>query len=115
LDLVVNNINLPAFIYQNESKQKSENHYLNIQFKGNAPNTMGIGTTVRIYASGNSQQQEQMPMRGFQSNVSFELHFSLGKSQTIDSLKVTWASGKVQVLKNVQTDQALVLEEKCDR
>ncbi|NBB30857.1 VCBS repeat-containing protein [Cellulophaga sp. BC115SP] len=112
LDLVVNNINLPAFIYQNESKQKSENHYLNIQFKGNAPNTMGIGTTVRIYASGNSQQQEQMPTRGFQSNVSFELHFGLGKSQTIDSLKVTWASGKVQVLKNVKADQALVLEEK---
>jgi hypothetical protein len=44
--------------------------------------------------------------------VSFELHFGLGKSQTIDSLKVTWASGKVQVLKNVKADQALVLEEK---
>jgi hypothetical protein len=34
LDLVVNNINLPAFIYRNESDKQLNNHYLQIKLKG---------------------------------------------------------------------------------
>ena len=38
LDLVINNINKPAFIYRNDT-QKGNGNFLNIQLKGNQKNT----------------------------------------------------------------------------
>ncbi|MEA5140832.1 VCBS repeat-containing protein [Arcicella rigui] len=111
LDLVVNNINLPAFIYQNESNQKLQHHFLNVQLRGENQNTKGIGAKVSIYSAGKTQYQEQMPTRGFQSNVGFDLHFGLGKQNKIDSLVIVWSSGKKEVRKNVVIDQTLLLDE----
>lgn len=112
LDLVVNNINLPAFIYQNESNQQSDNHYLQLQLKGALKNTQGVGAKVTIYIKNKKQYLEQMPSRGFQSSVSPVLHFGLGKDKRVDSLCIVWQQGKEQVIKNINADQQLTLNEK---
>lgn len=112
LDLVVNNINSPAFIYQNEANTKLGNQFLKVKLNGENGNKMGIGAKVYLYAQENTQYQEQMPTRGYQSNVSFVMNFGLGKKTKIDSIKVVWNSDKSQVLKNVQVNQTLVFEEK---
>lgn len=112
LDLVVNNINSPAFIYQNEANNKLGNQFLKVKLNGENGNVRGIGAKVYVYAQGKSQYQEQMPTRGFQSNVSFTMNFGLGKNAKIDSIKVIWNSDKSQILTNIQPNQTLVLEEK---
>ena len=112
LDLIVNNINAPAFVYQNEANSKVNNQFLKVKLNGENANKMGIGAKVYLYSQGNAQYQEQMPTRGFQSNVSFILNFGLGKNTKIDSIKVIWNTDKSQVLKNIQSNQTLVLEEK---
>lgn len=112
LDLVVNNINSPAFIYQNEANNKLGNQFLKVKLSGENGNVRGIGAKVYVYAQGKSQYQEQMPTRGFQSNVSFTMNFGLGKNAKIDSIKVIWNSDKSQILTNIQPNQTLVLEEK---
>ena len=112
LDLVVNNINIPAFIYRNEANRQTNNHYLNIALEGSGKNSNGLGAKVWIHASGMQQFLEQMPSRGFQSTVSNVLHFGLGATTTIDTLQITWPGGKTQVLKNVKVDQLLTLQEK---
>lgn len=112
LDLVVNNINSPAFVYQNETNSKTGNQFLKVKLAGEAENKMGIGAKVYLYSTNNNQYQEQMPTRGYQSNVSFTLNFGLGKNNKADSLKVVWNNGKSQVLKNISANQTLVLEEK---
>jgi len=112
LDLIVNNINQPAFIYRNEKNKETDNHYLALKLEGAAKNTQGIGAKVSIYTKGKEQYLEQMPSRGFQSTVSPILHFGLGNESTVDSLKIIWLSGKGQLLKNVKTDQFITLDEK---
>jgi hypothetical protein len=112
LDLVVNNINSPAFIYQNEANTKLNNQFLKVKLNGENENKMGIGAKVYLFIEGNTQYQEQMPTRGYQSNVSFIMNFGLGKNTKIDSIRIVWNSDKSQVLKNVQANQTLVLEEK---
>ncbi len=112
LDLIVNNINSPAFIYRNETGKQLQNHYLELKLKGAAKNTDGIGAKIFVYNKGSQQYLEQMPVRGFQSTVSSTLHFGLGKEASIDSLRVVWLSGKEQVLKNVKGDQLIALNEK---
>jgi hypothetical protein len=111
LDLVVNNINLPAFIYQNEQSGKPGNHYLEVKLQGEKQNTLGIGAAITIYVKNKKQYLEQQPSRGYQSSVSDVLHFGLGADAAIDSLSITWQSGKKQVLANIKANQVLTLKE----
>lgn len=112
LDLIVNNVNLPAFIFRNESNKQLQNNYLNIQLHGAEKNTDGIGAKLYLYSKAQQQYVEQMPARGFQSTVSPVLHFGMGKEVAADSLKVIWLCGKQQVLTNVKGNQLLSLDEK---
>ncbi|WP_454803072.1 VCBS repeat-containing protein [Mucilaginibacter phyllosphaerae] len=112
LDLVVNNINKPAFIYQNNSRLQSKNHYLAVKLKGAGKNTQGVGAKVIVYAKNKKQYLEQMPTRGYQSTVTTVLHFGLGADTRVDSLRVIWQTGKTQMLVNLNADQSLILDEK---
>ena len=111
LDLVVNNINLPAFIYENKSDKKAGNQFLKIKLQGSQQNTAGIGAKVWIYHKNQQQYLEQMPSRGYQSSVSPILHFGLGEASTVDSLRVVWSSGKQQILHDIKVNQQLSLLE----
>ena len=84
LDLVVNNINEPAFIYENQNQQISNDNYLTVKLKGSSKNPFGIGTKVTFYNYDHLQYQEFYPTRGWQSSVDYRLHFGLGKNDSID-------------------------------
>ncbi|HEY6082747.1 MAG TPA: VCBS repeat-containing protein, partial [Chitinophagaceae bacterium] len=112
LDLVINNINKPAFIYENEANKQLKSHFLEINLEGADKNTFGIGAKVTVFTKGAKQYLEQMPSRGYQSSVSPVLHFGLGKTTTVDSLRIVWQSGKEQVLYNIAADQFITLKEK---
>jgi hypothetical protein len=112
LDLVVNNINQPAFVYQNNENKNISNHYLEIKLQGENDNTSGIGTTITLWCKGKKQYLEQQPSRGFQSSVSPVLHFGLGKDSLADSIQVVWQNGKQQILKNIKANQLLTLQQK---
>jgi enediyne biosynthesis protein E4 len=111
LELIVNNINAPASIYQNLASEKLNAHYLKIRLKGEGQNSMGLGANVTIYHDGIVQKLEQMPTRGYQSSVSPILHFGLGNSSQIDSLSIIWQSGKRQHLSSINSSQVLELRE----
>ncbi len=111
LDLVVNNINQPAFIYRNEVQREGKN-YLQLRLKGGDLNTQGIGAHVTLYDDNGRQDLEQVTSRGYLSSVSPILHFGLGDAKEIDSLLITWNTGKSQKLIAVPAGQLLVLDEK---
>ncbi len=112
LDLVVNNIDEYPFVYRNNSELHTTNHHLKINFKGEGNNTFGIGSKVILNSGKNIFMQELMPTRGFQSSVDFNLIFGLGKAATVDSLKIIWPDGKVQILTDIKTDQTITLHQK---
>ncbi|MEJ7589692.1 MAG: VCBS repeat-containing protein, partial [Ferruginibacter sp.] len=112
LDLVVNNVNLPAFIFRNEADKQVKNNYLKIKLKGSLKNTDGYGTKVFVYSTSKQQYLEQMPALGFQSTVSATLHFGLGKETIADSVRIVWLSGKQQVLTAVKSGQLITVNEK---
>jgi hypothetical protein len=112
LDLVTNNVNQVAFVYENQAVKQNDNHYLSINLKGGDANTQGIGAKVIIYNGHKTQYLEQMPGRGFQSTVSPVLHFGLGKDKQVDSLRIVWQRGKSQLLSNIKADEQITLNEK---
>jgi hypothetical protein len=108
-DLVVNNINQPAFILQNNANLKGGN-FLKIKFKGNAANPFGSGARVVVSsADGWKQVQELQPSRGFQSSVEPALIFGLGVHTQVD-VHVTWPDGKQQKINNVPPGKNLILD-----
>ncbi len=111
LDLVVNNLNERAFVYQNMAREKyPEKNYLDLVFK--PEKGTALGSKVYVYTREGQQYYEYMPTRGFQSSVSHKLHLGLGDVSVADSLRVVWLSGKQQVIKKVKANQTLTLEEK---
>lgn len=110
LELVVNNINSPAFIYRNDANRDRENHFLKVRFKGTQQNTYGIGAEVRLTTKDGIKALQNYNTRGFQSSIEPSLLFGVGKATSIDSLQVTWPDGKVQVIANVKADQAITLK-----
>ncbi len=112
LDLVVNNINQPAFIYENQTRKESGHHFLSVRLEGAGQNTQGVGAKIKLFQKGKLQYLEQMPSQGFQSSVSQVLHFGLGSDISVDSLKITWLSGREQELDAVSGDRLITLREK---
>ena len=112
LDLVVNNVNLPAFLYRNNATETLHHHYLKLVLRGEAPNLFGYGARITVFTNGNRQLLEQSPTRGFESSVDPVLNVGLGNHAVIDSLEIQWPGRKIQRLKNIKADTVLQLYQK---
>jgi hypothetical protein len=105
LDLIINNIDDPASVYEN---QLGGNH-LKVKLSGPENNPLGLSAKV-ILKNGDQQQMREMYLnRGFQSSVEPILHFGLGTEPAIEELQVIWPDKKTQELKNVLPNQILHL------
>jgi hypothetical protein len=111
LDLVVNNVNMEAFVFRNESREITKNNYLQFELKGNEGNRFAIGTSVRLFVNGKTIIQELMPSRGFQSSMDYVMTFGLGELVSVDSVSVRWPNNKVTILNNVKANQRLILSQ----
>lgn len=108
LDLVVNNINAPAFVYENQSNRITNNSYLDLVFNGKYK---GIGTTVEVTTNSKSQYFEHYLQRGYQSSISEILHIGLGTDSVINTLTVKWPGGNTQILHKIKPGKKLILNE----
>jgi hypothetical protein len=110
LDLVVNNINEPAFIYENSSAGQAKSAWFQIKLTEPNANKNCVGAKVYVFSNGIRQYQEVNPNRGYLSCTPTRLHFGVANATVIDSLKVIWPDLSEQVLKNVKINQLLTLE-----
>ena len=113
LDLVISNLNEPAFVYENtlnHSGSPAKQYSLTLGFTGSRQNTNGYGASIRIYYdSGKQQFYEQQPSRGYMSAQDSRAHFGLGHIDRVDSLRVQWPDGKTQLLTDIRANRQLQL------
>ncbi|MEM7374935.1 MAG: VCBS repeat-containing protein [Bacteroidota bacterium] len=112
LDLVLNNSNMEAMLFQNHADSLTGNSFLQIALEGEGKNTFALGTQVSIFHNGELLYQELAPMRGFQSCVDHVLHFGLGKAEIIEKIELQWPDGRLSTLTNVPANQRLTLRQK---
>jgi len=110
LDVVINNIDAPAVVYQNKSSDLALANYLAIKLNGNDGNQLGLGTKVTIKHNGQTQYQEHTLTRGFQSSVDPVIHFGIGKNEVVDEIEIVWPDGKIEKLNNIAVNQILELD-----
>ena len=111
IDLVVNNVNMPCFIYRNETHEKPGRHFLKIKLEGEGKNPFGVGAKVEIKSGGQTQVLQHFPQRGFQSSVEPGLLFGLGEATQVERLQIIWPGKQTQVLENIAADQTLTLKQ----
>lgn len=107
LDLITNNTNEAAGIYQNTTQETAPQAYLRVEVGYSAPT---FGAKVLVYAGSQTQWQENYPTRGFESASSGPLHFGLGGSTTVDSVRVIWPDGRSQVVSGIPANQTIHLK-----
>lgn len=110
LDLVLNNLNAPASIYQNQAIEKGANY-----LKVNLPKQKTPGAKISVKSSSGSQMQEIYPVRGWQSSSTTEAVFGLGQDSLAEEVIVDFGAGEKRMQQNVKANQTLVFtgEEKA--
>ncbi len=109
LDLVVNNVNMPAFVYENKLDPTTSNA-LQLQLVGAGKNTQALGAKIRIEANEQIYFAEHYPIRGFQSSMDPKLHVGLGEAETA-TIDVIWPTGGTSRIENISLDNPITIKE----
>ncbi|WP_273568198.1 FG-GAP-like repeat-containing protein [Maribacter halichondriae] len=109
LDLVVNNVNMPSFIYENKTDTLTHRG-TTLKFIQQGKNTNAIGVKAKIKYGDYVAYGENFASRGFQSSVANGIHFGVGKTQTIDTLWITWPDGTTSYKTNLATNQVHIVQ-----
>ncbi len=112
LDYVINNINDPAFVFENKlNESERAPNFLRVRLKGSASNPQGLGAKVLLKPTAESlQYQEMQVVRGYMSSVEPVLHFGLDTLDSVSELTVIWPDGKESQLSNIKSNQVLEVD-----
>jgi enediyne biosynthesis protein E4 len=95
LDVLVNNIEDPALLYENKSNDKKDKPFVEIKLNGSEKNVNALGAKIVLYANGGIRTYEKYPVRGFLSSMEGPVHIGLDKT-TVDSAFLIWPDNSYQ-------------------
>ena len=110
LDLVVNNVNMPSFVYENHTDKKESGNYIQFDLRGAGQNTMAIGTQIMVNDGNRNYYIEHQPIRGFQSSMDLRPHLGLPSNRNVD-IEITWPDGTKSSLENVAVNQIISISQ----
>jgi len=114
LDIVTNNINEYASVYQNilydQNSENSNFHYLRIKLKNKNHKGNGLGTIVYAFVADQILYSEHSVNHGYLSSTDPILHFGLGDHISIDSLWILWPDGFFESKYHIPIDTIFEIE-----
>ena len=110
LDLVVSNVNMPSFVFRNNT-DTTHHRSLRVKLVGEDHNKTGIGAKVLAYKDQQVFMVENFPSRGFQSSVDPTIHIGVGNLKKVDSLIVRWERGGISRKRDVMTNRTIEIYE----
>ncbi len=94
VDVVVLNANARPSVLRNDLNPESSRHF-SLTLIGKQSNRAAVGAKVELDCDGQSQVQQVVAGRGYQSHYGTKLHWGLGK-KNITAVKVIWPSGHAE-------------------
>ncbi|MFT3681910.1 MAG: VCBS repeat-containing protein [Ferruginibacter sp.] len=105
LDIVVNNIDAPVFVYENEQNKAGKNTSLSVRLEGSKKNINATGAMAVVFAGNEIRTYEKYPVKGFLSSMEIPLLIGKGKTK-IDSVVLVWPDNSYQTI--IHTDTAVI-------
>jgi len=87
------------------------NHWLEVLLIGTKSNRDGTGSVLQLRSEGLVHVQQAEGGGSYMSASDPRIHFGLGKRTKIESLVITWPSGRVDKLTNVPIDRIIAVKE----
>jgi hypothetical protein len=109
IDIVTTSLDRPAELWMNRSPHAG--HWLDIALTGVQSNRDGIGARIKVVTKAGAQYNHQTSSVGYASSSLGPVHFGLGAETRALSVEITWPSGIVQKLENVDADRILKVTE----
>jgi hypothetical protein len=111
LDVLMATNGGPAVLFRNEAAGVAANRSLRVKLIGTKSNRDGIGATVRVMASGETQSQMMRSGSSYLSASELVLTFGIAQHDQAESVEISWPSGQVDRLANVAAGQTVVATE----
>jgi hypothetical protein len=112
LDLLLSTNGGPVYLFRNEAQGPAAfNRSLRIKLIGTKSNRDGIGATVRLTASGETQTQMLRSGSSYLSASELVLTFGLAQRDKADAIEIRWPSGQVDRLSSVPAGQTVTVTE----
>ncbi len=109
LDVVVNNWNEPAAVYENRT---TDGNAIVVALRGQRSERFGVGARITAtLGDGTTILRENWLSRGYLSGQNPELHFGLGKATAVKELRVQWPSRHVQIFADLAAGQRYTITE----
>jgi hypothetical protein len=87
------------------------NHWLEVLLIGTQSNRDGIGAVLKLTSEGFAHVEQAEGGTSYMSASDPRIHFGLGRRTKIDSLVITWPSGRVDKLTDVAVDKIIAVKE----
>lgn len=105
LDLVTNNVNEFASVFENTTN--NARNYTTVKLSYTEKNKEAIGAKVHVYTYDKLQTKQVFKSRGFLSSTEAMAHFGLDTITTIDSIVVIWPNLTSQKIEHIPTNKAI--------
>jgi len=99
---------IPDVLWMNDG---NDNHFFGLNLRGVQSNRNAVGAKIQLHSALGIQTREVRSGESYGIMNSMQIHFGLGQTTVIDSVKIFWPSGTVDVLFQPALDQYLTLEE----
>jgi hypothetical protein len=111
MDMVVNNVNEPAFVFRNNSREQNKNNFVSVSLKGTDKNTFAVGSKILVYKGNQILSRELIPSRGFQSSVDYHQLIGIGNATQVDSMLIIWPNNSFTKTIHPQINKMLVFSQ----
>ena len=109
LELVVRQVGGgPLKIFNNNFPQKQ---WIQVSLRGKESNRQGIGARLVAEVGNRQIVREIFPANSYLSQSPATAHFGLGSNDKVDTLTIRWPNGKEQIVKDISTNQHLIIRE----
>jgi len=109
IDIVVTSMDANAELWMNRSP--TAGHWLDIALHGTKSNRDGIGARIKVVTKAGTQYNHQTSSVCYASSSLGPVHFGLGSESNVQKVEITWPSGFVQTLENIDADRILKVTE----
>ena len=111
LDIVTNEFNAKPMVLVSNLSEKKPLHYLMVKLRGTTSNRDALGAIVKVTAGGTTYTKVLDGSTGYLSHGVYPLYFGLGTAESVDSVEVTWPSGKTHKTGPIRVNGLLTLPE----
>lgn len=109
LDIAISTNNGPARLLRNDSDRLA--NVLRVRTAGTSSNRDGVGAVVQVTVGGQKRAQVVKTGSSYLSQSELPVTLGLGTATSVDELRVTWPSGRVDVATKVAANSQVTVRE----